>query len=338
MNIKYGLTGVLSILLTLTSAAQADDFPHAKSGLYLGGEYGMSEYGSGCRDMTITCEDDDDAYNWFAGYRFNDYFALEGSYRELGEATSWFPVGNNGKKEKTWAEGYDLSVLVGLPLSDRWMAYVRGGGLYYDASMVEGGDLFMEQSQNETGWAPTAGAGIVFRATEHLQTRLQYQYVSDYGNSDWNREPDVQSVTLGLLWQFGKVEGRPVQEPVAEPVVEPVAAPVETEPETKPVNVLSQFDFDSSTVSNTAALDQLLSEMGSSEAQITVTGYADGAGPAEYNMGLSKDRAEAVKAYLVSKGVSASRITLDWKGETEASSQSPNPADRKAVVSTELPK
>lgn len=337
MSIKYGLPGAFCILLAVSSTAQADDFPYAKSGFYLGGETGASEFKSGCRDLSVTCEDDDEVYGGFAGYRFNDYFAIESGYHELGEATSW---NIDGKKSEISIEGYDLSVLVGMPLSDRWMAYVRGGGLYYDANLIDGGDLFPEQANNAKGWTETAGAGLVFRATDHLQTRLQYQYVNDFGGSDWGRQPDVQAVTLGVLWQFGNVASKPTREPIAEPVntPAPTPAPAPVEPETKPVHVLSQFDFDSSEVSNTGALNQLIKELGSSQAAITITGYADGEGTAEYNMELSKERAEAVKAYLVSKGVSASRITLDWKGETEASSQSPNRADRKAVVSTELPK
>ena len=51
---------------------------------------------------------------------------------------------------------------------------------------------------------------------------------------------------------------------------------------------------------------------------ITLVGYADReTGTPDYNMGLSKRRAEAVADMLVNKfGISRDRLKLDWKGDT----------------------
>ena len=48
----------------------------------------------------------------------------------------------------------------------------------------------------------------------------------------------------------------------------------------------------------------------------TITGYADkGTGSAEYNMKLSKKRAEAVRDLMVNEfGVPASQLKVDYKG------------------------
>jgi len=53
------------------------------------------------------------------------------------------------------------------------------------------------------------------------------------------------------------------------------------------------------------------------QAGLTVTGYTDSVGNAQANVKLSKARAEAVKAYLVGKGVAAGRITTDGQGAAE---------------------
>ena len=50
---------------------------------------------------------------------------------------------------------------------------------------------------------------------------------------------------------------------------------------------------------------------------IQITGHTDSQAPDEYNMELSKNRVKAVQNYLVSKGISKSRVKIDWKGETE---------------------
>ena len=50
---------------------------------------------------------------------------------------------------------------------------------------------------------------------------------------------------------------------------------------------------------------------------ITAIGYADSTGDAERNFTLSKQRAKAVKDYLVKKGVAADRIDVAFQGEFE---------------------
>jgi Outer membrane protein and related peptidoglycan-associated (lipo)proteins len=50
---------------------------------------------------------------------------------------------------------------------------------------------------------------------------------------------------------------------------------------------------------------------------VIATGHTDSIGTEAYNQKLSERRANAVKAYLVSKGVPASKITTLGKGETQ---------------------
>ena len=52
------------------------------------------------------------------------------------------------------------------------------------------------------------------------------------------------------------------------------------------------------------------------EVMITV-GHTDSTGPEAYNRKLSIRRAEAVKAYLISTGIDASRVYTEGKGETQ---------------------
>ncbi len=50
------------------------------------------------------------------------------------------------------------------------------------------------------------------------------------------------------------------------------------------------------------------------DTNITIYGYTDSTGPADYNLKLSGDRAAAVRNYLSSKGVSASRFQVTGLG------------------------
>ncbi len=51
--------------------------------------------------------------------------------------------------------------------------------------------------------------------------------------------------------------------------------------------------------------------------KLKITGHTDNIGGDDANMTLSMRRAEAVKDYLVKRGVSADRISTDGKGESQ---------------------
>ena len=48
---------------------------------------------------------------------------------------------------------------------------------------------------------------------------------------------------------------------------------------------------------------------------IRIVGFTDSTGPAEYNLGLSLRRAESIRDYLVSQGISITRLSVIGKGE-----------------------
>lgn len=53
------------------------------------------------------------------------------------------------------------------------------------------------------------------------------------------------------------------------------------------------------------------------DTNISIIGYTDNTGPADYNQTLSVRRADAVKSAITSDGVSGSRITTQGKGEAD---------------------
>lgn len=78
-----------------------------------------------------------------------------------------------------------------------------------------------------------------------------------------------------------------------------------------------QFEFDSSVLktSSYGALDKLAKELRDNNVTVTLDGYASAEGTESYNLNLSKDRANAVKQYLVNAGVPASSIVTNGYGE-----------------------
>ncbi|MEN5197083.1 OmpA family protein [Sphingobacterium faecium] len=78
-----------------------------------------------------------------------------------------------------------------------------------------------------------------------------------------------------------------------------------------------QFEFDSSVLKTQsyATLDKVAKEVRDNNSSVTLDGYASAEGSEAYNLSLSKDRANAVKQYLVNAGVASSKITANGYGE-----------------------
>lgn len=89
------------------------------------------------------------------------------------------------------------------------------------------------------------------------------------------------------------------------------------------------FDYNRSTLKpeGQAVLDDLVSRIAGVDLEVVLsTGYADRIGSDKFNDKLSTRRAESVKAYLVSKGVDASLIQTEGKGEKDPVVNCPNPS------------
>ncbi|WP_069660415.1 OmpA family protein [Arcticibacter eurypsychrophilus] len=81
-----------------------------------------------------------------------------------------------------------------------------------------------------------------------------------------------------------------------------------------------QFEFDSSVLKTSSypTLDKVSSDLrANSTTVLDLQGHASAEGTEEYNMSLSRDRANSVKTYLVNSGVDANRVTVEAFGESK---------------------
>ncbi|MES2151089.1 MAG: OmpA family protein [Pseudomonadota bacterium] len=126
----------------------------------------------------------------------------------------------------------------------------------------------------------------------------------------------------------GKCVAPPPPPPPPAPAPEPApvakAAPVVVAPAPTSEKVSfaadALFDFDKAILKpeGKAKIDDLASKLGSINLEVIIAvGHTDSIGTDAYNQKLSIRRADAVKAYLQSKGVEANRIYTEGKGEKQ---------------------
>jgi OOP family OmpA-OmpF porin len=113
----------------------------------------------------------------------------------------------------------------------------------------------------------------------------------------------------------------PPPPPPAEPAPAPTPAPAPV-PTSEKVSYSADafFDFDKAVLkpAGKASLDDLTSKLKDINLEVIIAvGHTDSIGTDAYNQKLSVRRAEAVKAYLQSKGVEANRIYTEGKGEKQ---------------------
>ena len=190
------------------------------------------------------------------------------------------------------------------------------------------------------------GTGVSVRVNESVRVNVGTQWswvnsdrldghstVSSPGNTKPGAvAPQIYGTKLytyaGISIRLGKKKKRapevempraiPKQEPKPEPKPEPKAASVE-----KPAvlgNIYKvYFAFDKWKVDNKASadLDKLIKDLVENPSvKVSVKSHTDSWGPASYNMKLSEKRGKAVIEYLVSKGISSSRVDAQAYGES----------------------
>jgi len=108
--------------------------------------------------------------------------------------------------------------------------------------------------------------------------------------------------------------------PAPAPIAAPAPAPVAPAATKVTYAADAFFDFDKSVIKpeGKAKLDDLVGKIKDINLEVIIAvGHTDSVGSDAYNQKLSVRRSEAVKAYLVSKGIEKNRVYTEGKGEKQ---------------------
>jgi OOP family OmpA-OmpF porin len=214
-----------------------------------------------------------------------------------------------------------------LPLLESAQAHVTADTIVFDGVLLSGGDMETATSLLEDGLGPDAVINVVRSPSEpkegDLRTNADTGKNEVYKNGFWIVVPEV------------------VVEPKPEPVIvapkpepEPVVVPEPVEPK---VSLLDQcvaqtteamsdaeINFETASATLTSDSRELVANLatilsgcvGVEGLKLEVGGHTDAQGSDEFNLKLSQERAESVRAELISSGINAQDLTAQGFGES----------------------
>lgn len=197
--------------------------------------------------------------------------------------------------------------------------FLVGAGVERDRVKVNG------DHTSQTAPYASIGAGVQAVLSDRVTFQADLRNVHGFGNKFDNLKSNNYYLTVGLNIAFDAppAPAAAAPAPVA-PAVMPAPAPSAPPPpppaprfEKVSLSATKLFAFDNDKlVAPMPKLDEIakLLNENSGISNVVITGYADRLGNPKYNQKLSERRANAVKDYLVSKGVAADRLSAVGKG------------------------
>lgn len=226
--------------------------------------------------------------------------------------------------------GLGLDVIRRFNSEGSWSPYLLAGGGWLRTDQ--------DGAARRNGAQFSAAAGILLRASDSVSLRGEYRLRGDASS------PGLTDglISLGFTMGFGAAPApAPVPAPAPEPAPAPAPAPPPPQPppaeperpcpEPRPGQPVDEdgcaleielpgvnFEFDSARL--LASSERILDDAAEilqlyPFLRVEVQGHTDSRGSAAYNQQLSERRAQAVRDYLISRGVAPGNLTARGYGE-----------------------
>jgi len=328
------IAGIIAISLLLGSLHGSTT--HAESGPFIGLNLGVAEPINGNYRAHVHTGMSASPY---AGFMFHDLIGLQAEIHGVGH-----PADADNRRidhENQWTSliGVTAGPRLALPAWDSPTSLIKAIEVYATA---QGGVVSGTSGRlTQTDGMFTVGGGIDFYLTDHLALSGFGRYnrlfteprpfflpddrIVQSPGEQGPKDAEYATVGIGLKYDF-----REPPAPVA-PVCPACVCP-ECPVRRKIVLRNVYFDFDKVDIRADAvpilqeAVDILKDEQG--EFTLVLEGHTDSVGSEGYNQGLSEQRSQVVRDWLIANGIPASRIRSVGFGEVRPSADNATPAGR----------
>lgn len=157
-------------------------------------------------------DDKDSAYKLALGYQFNENFAIEGGYIDLGQQDYTVRSGDARAGLETSAKGWQLDALLILPIDAGVSLFFKGGVTEIELKQKLTSNFGLDASESERKLKPAAGVGLNYDFYAGLAVRAEYERFFNLGDKEGtgfgprgdnkNGEVDVDLFSIGLSYRF----------------------------------------------------------------------------------------------------------------------------------------
>lgn len=192
ITVFAGIAALTSLSAASVQAQSLDTPWQDDAGFYVGGNYGYLKV-DGADDF----DDDNDVIQGLVGYRFNRYFAVEGSVIDFGD------YGSSLSNADT--DGWTAGIKGILPLTNRFSVYAKAGQLWWESDYNIAG--VSGSSDDESLFI---GAGLSYNFTKNFLINAEYTvYDADLDASDVaddiddaDFDTDLKQASIGVEYRF----------------------------------------------------------------------------------------------------------------------------------------
>ena len=186
---RLGLSALAALALTVTTAARADMAP----GFYVGAGIGTTEVSEESIEE-FTADDSDNGFKIFGGYSFNEFFAVEASYFDLGQASGTIEDPFFGDFDfEVGVSGLSGAVVGRIPAGEMFSVFGKIGFAQYDLDFdvtIDGESGSDSESESDMIYGGGIGLGI-----GAFELRAEYEVLNV-------EDGDVNMISVSGLYRF----------------------------------------------------------------------------------------------------------------------------------------